>query len=82
MFLTEYPNGDVRKGRHQVDGYKAHTRRNTKKTKQEIVSLSSDDESGADDVEVMPVEASPVEISLSDISSNDSEWSSSDSEQD
>ena len=51
MFLTEYPNGDVRKGRHQVDGYKAHTRRNTKKTKQEIVSLSSDDESGADDVD-------------------------------
>ena len=43
MFLTEYPNGDVRKGRHQVDGYKAHTRRNTKKTKQETVSLSSDD---------------------------------------
>ena len=52
MFLTEYLNGDVRKGHRQVDGYKAHTRRSTKKTIQEIVPLSSNDESGAGNVEV------------------------------
>ena len=82
MFLTKYPNGDVTKSRCQGDGYKAHTRCSTKKTIQEIVPLSSDDESGVEDVAVIPVETSPIKISLSHISSNDSEWSSSDSEQD
>ena len=52
MFLTEYPNGHVRKGRRQVDGYKVHTRCSTKKTIQEIVPLSSNDESSAASVEV------------------------------
>ena len=81
MFLTKYPNCDVRKGLCQVDGYKAHIRRSTKKTIQEIVLLSGNDESGADNAQVIPVEDFPIKISLSDISSDDSEWSSSDSEQ-
>ena len=59
MFLTKYPNGDVTKSRCLGDGYKAHTRCSTKKTIQEIVPLSSDDKSGAEDVAVIPVEASP-----------------------
>lgn len=76
MFLTEYPNGDVRKGRRRLSGYKDHNRRSRKKAMPVIVPLS-DDES---DVEV--VEATQVEISLSDISSDESAWSSSDSERD
>ena len=45
MFLSEYPNGDVRKGARRLNGYRPHKRTVKKKAKVVVVPLSDTEDS-------------------------------------
>lgn len=75
LFLSEYPNGEVRNQARRLDGYRPHKRKSKKKARIEVVPLSdSNSNSDSDDSDDDSI------VGLSDISSDESEWTESESE--
>ena len=78
MFLTEYPNGDIRKGKRRVSGYEKGPRQKKEKKKRGLtlnLDTSSEDESEdeneARDLEIRPGEEIDIDTDSSDESSDD-----------
>ena len=77
MFISEYPDGTVLKGKRRVAGYKPHKKKRTRKRAVVQVPLTdsdSDDDSGAE--RSIDDDAMAGEINLSDISSDEGEMTS------
>ena len=79
MFLTEYPNGDIRKGKRRVSGYEKGSPRQKKEKIKRGLTLNldtssedeSEDENETRDLEIRPGEEIDIDTDSSDESSDD-----------
>ena len=73
MFMTEYPNGDLRKSQRRPAGNAPHKRpkRNKNVIPEEHISIGSDSDDSVNN---------DLAVNLSDISSDGDAWTSSDEE--